>query len=104
MNGFINIHPQIEKIDFRIRGNIRLFLKDGRKIEAPLKYFPTVKRLTSIQRNQYHIIDEQVLMFDDCDEIFHIEQFLGKEQHYRYNFKSTIAAEKNSNYKSKRKI
>ena len=98
MEGFNNINPQIDKIDFRIKGAIRLFFIDGRKVEVPLKYFPSIKHLNSRERNRYHIADGQILLFDNCNEVFHIEQFLGKEQQYSYNFKNTLAAETKMGY------
>ena len=97
MEGISNISPVIDKIDFREKGNIRIFLKDGRILISPLKYFPSLKRLNASERKRYHIIDGQILLFDNCNEVFHIEQFLGKEQLYRYHF-STLAAEPNEKY------
>jgi hypothetical protein len=93
MEGIKGLSPEIKKIDFREKGSIRLQLKDGRILIASLKYFPSLKRLHPKDRKRYHIIDGQILLFDRCDEVFHIEQFLGKEQQYRYHFSSTIAAE-----------
>jgi hypothetical protein len=98
MEGIQEIAPEIDKIDFRIKGTIRLFLKDGRQVVAPLKYFPSIKRLSEKEKKKYHIIDGQILLFDHCDEIFHIEQFLGKEQNYRYHFTNSIAAEAPAKY------
>ena len=92
MEGVNNISPVISKTDFPEKRNIRVYLKDGRILLTPLKYFPSLRRLNVKERKKYHIADGQILFFDDCDEIFHIEQFLGKEQQYRYHF-STVAAE-----------
>ena len=94
MEGINNISPVIEKIDFREKGSVRIFLEDGRTILVPLRYFPSLKRLDSNNRKRYHIIDGQMLLFDHCDEIFHIEQFLGKEQRYRYHFDTIVAEPK----------
>ena len=92
MEGINGISPVIDKIDFREKGSIRLYLKDGRIVVTPLKYFPSLKKLNSKDRKEYHIVDGQILLFDRCNEVFHIEQFLGKEQQYRYHF-NTVAAE-----------
>src|ERR1035437_328035 len=100
MEGINRISPIIDKIDFPEKGSIRIYLKDGRKLITPLKFFPSIKRLNDKQRKQYHIADGQILFFDKCDEIFHIEQFLGKEQQYRYHF-STVAAEPKVKYGKK---
>ena len=101
MEGISNISPVISKIDFPEKGNIRVYLKDGRILVTPLKYFPSLKRLNERERTKYHIADGQILFFDKCNEVFHIEQFLGKEQHYRYSFETTIAAEPKVKYGKK---
>ena len=99
--GIAGVCPVIDKIDFPDKGNIRVYLKDGRLLITPLKYFPSLKSLNEKERKQYHIGDGQILFFDKCNEIFHIEQFLGKEQQYRYNFETTIAAEPKVKYGKK---
>lgn len=96
--GIINVSPAIDKVDFPDKGSIRIFLKDGRMLQSPLKYFPSIKKLNEKKRKKYHIADGQILFFDNCDEIFHIEQFLGKEQKYRYQFASSVAAEPQEKY------
>ncbi len=101
MEGINNISPVIDKIDFSEKGSIRIFLEDGRIITVPLKYFPSLKRLNEKERKHYHIGDGQILIFDKCDEVFHIEQFLGKEQQYRYHFANSFAAEPKAAYKVK---
>ena len=101
MEGISGLYPVIDKIDFRESGSIRLFLKDGRIVIAPLKYFPSLRRLGQKERKHYHIVDGQILLFDRCNEVFHIEQFLGKEQQYRYHFDAIVAAEPQSKYGKK---
>ena len=96
--GLIGIDPMISKIDFPEKGSIRIYLKDGRILMTPLKYFPSIRRLNERERKQYHIADGQILFFDKCDEVFHIEQFLGKEQQYRYHFEKSLAAEPKVKY------
>ena len=98
--GIIGVNPVIDKIDFPEKGTIRIFLEDGRTLTVPLKYFPSLKCLNERERKQYHIGDGQILFFDNCDEIFHVEQFLGKEQQYRYHL-STVAAEPKVKYGKK---
>lgn len=101
MEGIIETTPIIDKIDFRIKRNIRIFLKDGRIVIIPLSYFPSLNRLNQKKRKNYHIVDGQILLFDNCDEVFHLEQFLGKEQKYRYHFEQAIAAEPENKYEKK---
>jgi len=65
---------------------MNLLLADEREITIPLKYFPDIKKLSAKQRNKWYVLDEQMFSFDDCDEVFHIEQVLGKENNYRNKF------------------
>ena len=52
-------------------------LEDGRLLHLPLVKFPGISDLTSSQRRQYSIIDDNILMFRDDDEVYHIQGFLG---------------------------
>jgi len=85
------ISPSIKKISFPAKGKMNLHLVDKREIIIPLKYFPEIKKLSLKQRNKWYVLDEQMFSFDDCDEVFHIEQVLGKENNYRYKFTKKIA-------------
>ncbi len=76
----------IERVSFAFRDKIALHLRDGRVLLAPLQNFPSIEQLSPAQRRKLTIVDDQLLMFQDCDEIFHLEQFLGKEQEYSYRF------------------
>ena len=40
------------------------------------------------ERKQINITDGQLIMLRECNEVFHVEQFLGREQDYKYNFAS----------------
>jgi hypothetical protein len=82
--GYVGVHPVISKVSFEKRGYITLILADGRMISAPLKLYPSIKKMNVLQRKKYHITGDQVIIWNDCDEIFHIEQFLGREQDYSY--------------------
>ena len=86
MNGIFKITPVIKKISFPEKGKMKFILSDKREIIIPVKYFPKIKNLTLQQRKKWYVLDEQMFSFDDCDEVFHIEQVLGKENNYRYNF------------------
>lgn len=63
-----------------------VYLQDGRIIVIPLKLFPSIARLTLAQRTKYTIGDGEVIVFQDADEVYHIEQFLGHPDDYQYNF------------------
>jgi hypothetical protein len=86
MEGFHNIIPEIEKLSFDDPSHMTIHLKDGRAIVTPLSYFPSILILNLNQRLDWYITDGQMFSFEDCDEVFHLEQVLGKEQVYKYHF------------------
>jgi hypothetical protein len=86
MEGLENISPVIKKIEFKQRGKISFSLEDGRVIIVPIAYFPSIKRLTDSQRKKWYVTDGEMFSFDDCNEVFHLEQILGKETNYKYHF------------------
>lgn len=92
MEGFHHTRPAIKSIDFRRKGCITLHFKDGRILSAPLSKFPSLKKLTPYQRRFYQIADEQVLIFRDCDEVYHVQDFFGRELDYKYSFVSAKRA------------
>jgi hypothetical protein len=75
VEGFWNIKPKITKIDIN-NTNIIVYMQDGRIITAPLLNFPSIKRLTPEQRKHWYLFGNG-FSFDDCNEVFHIEQILG---------------------------
>ena len=85
MEGIVNIKPELKKIDFSQRGKISTYFEDGRIIIVPLKFFPSIKALKSEQRTKWYILGKEGFSFDDCDEVFHIEQVLGREMNYIHN-------------------
>jgi chloramphenicol O-acetyltransferase len=84
MEGIVGIKPVIKKVSFEKRGYISISLGDGRLLFAPLKLFPSIKTMNKEQRNKYFITDGQIVVWDYCKEVFHIEQFLGRELDYGY--------------------
>lgn len=85
--GVVGIEPQIKKISFEQKGKIYLHLKDGRIIITPLKLFPSISKLSTSQRKKYTISDGEIIVFHHSDEVYHIEQFLGREKDYQYSFR-----------------
>jgi hypothetical protein len=85
MEGLIGIRPELKCISFE-RGKIRLHLKDGRMVIVPLSFFPSIKKLTTNQRMHWQIINQEGFTFVDCNEVYHIEQVLGKEKDYSFTF------------------
>jgi hypothetical protein len=84
--GIIGTAPAIDKISFELKGKMNIYLEDGRILIVPLSLFPSIKKLSESQRKKWHISDAQIILFADCDEVFHLEQFLGSEVDYRYSF------------------
>lgn len=90
MEGITAVKPEIKRIDFERRGEMTVSFMDGRKIIVPLRYFPSIQRLTSEQRKQWTVFDGEMFSFRACNEIFHVEQLLGKESSYRYSFTTNV--------------
>ncbi|CAN5513030.1 hypothetical protein BH11BAC1_BH11BAC1_17960 [soil metagenome] len=86
MEGYVDIKPTIKKLAFEQKGKFELYLEDGRIITVPLSIFPEIKKLTSAQRKKWYIIDDVGFSFDDCDEVYHMEQVLGRFENYKYSF------------------
>ena len=84
IEGFYNIEPLIEDIKFENKGKICFYLQDGRIIITPLSAFPSIKKLDKEQRNKFQILGNEGFTFDDCDEVFAIEQVLGNYQNYKH--------------------
>lgn len=86
MEGYLNKKAIIKKITFTHKGKFDLQLEDGRVITVPLSIFPDIKKLTPSQRKKWYVLDDVGFSFDDCNEVYHIEQVLGKYENYKYSF------------------
>ena len=84
MEGLIGIRPELKNISFE-RGKMHFHLKDGRIVVVPLSFFPSIKKLTTDQRTRWQIINNEGFTFVDSNEVYHIEQVLGKEEDYSFN-------------------
>jgi hypothetical protein len=84
MEGLIGIRPELKSLSFE-RGKMNLHLKDGRIVIVPLSFFPSIKRLTANQRLNWQIINNEGFTFVESNEVYHIEQVLGKEKDYSFN-------------------
>ena len=85
LEGFVRVHPVIKNVTFEKKGYIDISLEDGRHILAPLRVFPSIKKLNALQRKKYAIADGQVIIWEAANEVFHLQQFLGREQDYAYS-------------------
>ena len=85
MEGIHGTRPAIKKVSWPI-GKIQIDLEDGRSIIAPLKLYPTLKKLAPKFRKKILIVGDQVLLFKEgTDTVYHLQDFMGKEVDYRYN-------------------
>lgn len=83
IEGFWDVAPKIKKIAFEQRGKINILLEDGRLIMVPVSKFPSIKKLTSQQRKKWYLFGNG-FSFDDCDEVYHLEQILGNFNAYKH--------------------
>gem|GEM_PF-6339583 len=70
-------------MSFAFKDKIALHLRDGRVLLAPLQNFPSIEQLSPTQRRKLTILDDQLLMFQDCDEIFIWSSFWEKNRSIR---------------------
>ena len=73
----------IKQVLFDIPGKITLKLEDGRIIITPLKYFPELKKLSVDKRKKYTIVDDRTILFSYANSIYHLEDFMGLERHWK---------------------
>jgi hypothetical protein len=64
------------KLEF-VKDFMKVFLIGGRVLLVPLSKFPEIKNLSSKQRNDYHISGGIALDFEDCDEVYHLNELIG---------------------------
>lgn len=84
MEGYTETTPEIKKIDFGVAGKIAVHLIDGRIILAPISQFPSLKKVPLAKRSKYTIINGNAVNIHACDEIYHIQDFLGSPENYLY--------------------
>jgi hypothetical protein len=85
IEGFWDIKPKIKRVSFQLKDRISIELEDGRKITAPLSRFPSIQKLNINQRKKWYLLGNG-FSFDDCNEVFHIEQILGNFQAYKHEY------------------
>ncbi|MBI2969033.1 MAG: hypothetical protein HYY40_14620 [Bacteroidetes bacterium] len=77
MEGYADTYPNLSTIKINST-NIELHFADGRILIAPIDMFPAIKNLKPEQRVKYNIIAGIGFDFDDSDEVYHISDFLGR--------------------------
>ena len=83
IEGYWDVIPKIQKISFQIRGKMEVQLEDGRNIVIPVSRFPGIKKLSHSQRLKWYLFGNG-FSFDDCNEVYHIEQILGNFKNYQH--------------------
>ncbi len=91
MQGFFHTRPVITALDVEDPATLGFTLADGRSIRVPITAFPSVEALSLEERKNWMVLDDQMFTFAECDDVFHIEQVLGKETQYEYRFASATA-------------
>ena len=67
----------IKKLDFNVkRGNMAVYLSDGREVLVPVSMFPDIKKLSKAQREDYMIMDDQYSSFEATSKIFSVKDVL----------------------------
>ena len=83
IEGYWDIVPQIKNVSFPLRGKMQVDLEDGRSILVDVAKFPSIKKLSMKDRQNWYKIDNG-FSFEKCSEVIHIEQILGNFQKYRH--------------------
>ena len=72
-----DINLGIKKLDFgQKRGMMAVYLTDGRVVLVPVGMFPDIKRLTSKQREEWIILDDQYFTFEHDSRIYSVKDVL----------------------------
>jgi hypothetical protein len=69
LEGIVGIKPSIKEVGFDKKGYITIHLNDGRLVYAPIRLYPSIKRMNREQRNDYFITDGQIIVWDYCNEV-----------------------------------
>jgi hypothetical protein len=65
------------KLDFKVkRGKMAVYLTDGREVIVPVSMFPEIKKLSSKQREDWMIMDDQYFSFDSISKIYSVKDVL----------------------------
>ena len=82
MEGFTLNEPRIKNVEFDTKYVI-VHLLDGRIIYAPLKKFPSIKKVSIESRKKYDIFNNGTMLdILAASEIYHIRDFLGIPEKY----------------------
>jgi len=58
------------------RGKMAVYLTDGREVLVPISLFPDIKRMSSAQREDWMVLDDQFFTFDATSRIYSIKDVM----------------------------
>ena len=58
------------------RGKMAVYLTDGREVLVPISLFPDIKRMSSAQREDWMVLDDQFFTFDATSRIYSVKDVL----------------------------
>ena len=58
------------------RGKMAVYLTDGREVLVPISLFPDIKRMSSAQRENWMVLDDQFFTFDSTSRIYSVKDVL----------------------------
>ena len=84
IEGYINMKPEIKAVEVNEKDKIKVSLKDGRILILPINKFKSIEELNIKQRRQIQILGTDAFTFDNCPEVYHIEQLFGSYIDYKH--------------------
>ncbi|RYY06671.1 MAG: hypothetical protein EOP43_05620 [Sphingobacteriaceae bacterium] len=67
----------IINVSFKDNSTMILDLSNKRSVYIPLNEFPVIAALTSEERGDFEIIDDEYLSFLEIDEIYSLKELIG---------------------------
>lgn len=83
VEGFWDVKPEIKDISFPLAEKMQVEFEDGRCLLFPISKFPNINKMTAEQRNNWYLLGDG-FSFEDCNEVYHVEQLFGNYQTYRH--------------------
>lgn len=71
-----NTNLGIKSLDFSQRGKLVAKLTDGRVIICPISFFPDIQKLSTRERNDWMILDDQFFTFHRLSRVYSVTDLL----------------------------
>lgn len=55
-----------------MRGRMKVVLTDGRELTVPLTMYPDIKKLSTKQRNDWMVLDDQFFTFSNLSKVYSV--------------------------------